>query len=156
MRTNENLAPLYRSSIGFDRMFDLLDSSLRGSTPNNWPPYDIEKIDDDRYRISMAVAGFSADELSISAQPNLLIVSGEKRPHPAGDYLYRGIAHRPFVRRFELADYVEVSAANLADGLLTIDLRRALPEALKPRRVVIEVSPAGAGRQVEEQHKKAA
>ena len=74
MRTNENLAPLYRSSIGFDRMFDLLDSSLRGSTPNNWPPYDIEKIDDDRYRISMAVAGFSADELSISAQPNLSLI----------------------------------------------------------------------------------
>lgn len=153
-----DFAPLYRSSVGFDRVFDLLENATRGPSPDNWPPYDIIKTGEDAYRISMAVAGFAQDELTISMQPNLLVVSGEKSGEPAGEYLHRGIANRAFARRFEIADHVKVAGANLVNGLLTIDLQREIPEAMKPRR--IEITAAGSQsrtepRQIKEQQKVA-
>jgi molecular chaperone IbpA len=159
MRTNFDFAPLYRSSVGFDRVFDLLENATRGQTPDNWPPYDIAKTGDDAYRISMAVAGFSQDELNISTQPNLLVVVGEKTGDPGGEYLHRGIANRSFARRFELADHVKVTGASLVNGLLTIDLQREIPEEMKPRRIEIKTasSQATAGpRQIDGEHKQAA
>ena len=123
MRTMFDLAPLHRSSIGFDRIFDMLENAARAQGADNWPPYDTVKLSEDRYRITMAVAGFRRDELDISVQPNLLVVTGERRNgEQEGEYLFRGIASRAFSRRFELADHVKVTGANLADGLLTIEL----------------------------------
>lgn len=155
MRTMFDLAPLHRSSIGFDRIFDMLENAARAQVADNWPPYDTVKLDDDRYRITMAVAGFRRDELDISAQPNLLVVSGErKNGEQEGEYLYRGIASRAFSRRFELADHVKVTGAHLADGLLTIELQREVPESLRPRRIAIETGSnaaleSSAARQIE-------
>ncbi|UGB36806.1 Hsp20 family protein [Frateuria soli] len=138
MRTMFDLAPLHRSSIGFDRIFDMLENAARAQGADNWPPYDTVKLSEDRYCITMAVAGFRRDELDISVQPNLLVVTGERRNgEQAGEYLYRGIASRAFTRRFELADHVKVTGANLADGLLTIELEREIPEAMRPRRIAI-------------------
>jgi len=137
MRTNFDFTPLYRSSVGFDRVFDLLENATRGQSTDNWPPYDIAKTGEDTYRISMAVAGFSQDELNVSIQPNLLIVAGEKTGEPGGEYLHRGIANRSFARRFELADHVKATGASLMNGLLTIDLQREIPEEMKPRRIEI-------------------
>lgn len=138
MRNMFDLAPLHRSSIGFDRIFDMLENATRAQAVDNWPPYDTVKLSDDRYRITMAVAGFSRDELDISVQPNLLVVTGErKNAEQEGEYLYRGIASRAFSRRFELADHVKVTGAQLADGLLTIELQREIPEAMRPRRIAI-------------------
>jgi molecular chaperone IbpA len=157
MRTNFDFGPFYRSSIGFDRVFDLLENSHRGQAADNWPPYDIAKTGDDSYRIAMAVAGFSQDELTISTQPNLLVVTGEKTAEASGEYLHRGIANRSFSRRFELADHVKVAGANLVNGLLTIDLQREIPEEMKPRRIEIRSTDAqGAPRQIDDQHKHAA
>jgi molecular chaperone IbpA len=150
MRTAFDFSPFYRSSVGFDRVFDLLDNASRVSSIDNWPPYDISKTGDDTYRIQMAVAGFSAAELSLTAEPNLLVVTGEKPGSTDGEYLHRGIATRGFSRRFELADHVKVAGANLADGLLTIELRREIPEAMKPRRITINTTPAPA-QQLEQQ-----
>lgn len=138
MRTMFDLAPLHRSSVGFDRIFDMLENAARVQAADNWPPYDTVKLSEDRYRISMAVAGFRRDELDIAVQPNLLVVTGERRNgEQEGEYLYRGIASRAFSRRFELADHVKVTGANLADGLLTIELERQIPEAMRPRRIAI-------------------
>ena len=138
MRNVFDLAPLHRSSIGFDRLFDLLENAARTPAVDNWPPYDTVRLSDDRYRITMAVAGFSRDELDISVQPNLLVVTGERKGgEQEGEYLYRGIASRAFSRRFELADHVKVTGAQLADGLLTIELEREIPEAMRPRRIAI-------------------
>jgi len=159
MRTSFDFTPLYRSSIGFDRIFDLLENAARGQTSDNWPPYDIAKIGDDAYRISMAVAGFSQDELNISTQPNLLVVAGEKSAEPTGEYLHRGIANRSFTRRFELADHVKVTGANLVNGLLTIDLQREIPEEMKPRRIEIKAAAPqakAAPRQIDGERKQAA
>jgi molecular chaperone IbpA len=157
MRTNFDFGPFYRSSIGFDRVFDLLENSHRGQAADNWPPYDIAKTGDDSYRIAMAVAGFSQDELTISTQPNLLVVTGEKTAEASGEYLHRGIANRSFSRRFELADHVKVAGANLVNGLLTIDLQREIPEEMKPRRIEIRSTDTqGAPRQIDDQHKHAA
>jgi len=134
-----NVAPLHRSSVGFDRMFDLLEAaSVRGQTAENYPPFDSIKLADDRYRVTMAVAGFRDEDLEISTQGNWLTVSGERHGQAEGEYLHRGIANRPFQRRFELAEHVHVTGATLADGLLSIDLKREVPEAMKPRRVKIE------------------
>jgi len=145
MRTMFDLAPLHRSSIGFDRIFDMLENATRVQAADNWPPYDTVKLSEDRYRITMAVAGFRRDELDISVQPNLLVVTGERRNgEQEGDYLYRGIASRAFSRRFELADHVKVTGANLADGLLTIELEREIPEAMRPRRIAIGATGADA------------
>ena len=138
MRTMFDLAPLHRSSIGFDRIFDMLENAARTQAADNWPPYDTVRLSEDRYRITMAVAGFRREDLDISVQPNLLVVTGERRNgEQEGDYLYRGIASRAFSRRFELADHVKVTGATLADGLLAIELEREIPEAMRPRRIAI-------------------
>jgi molecular chaperone IbpA len=142
MRTVFDFSPLYRSSIGFDRLFGALEAASRLDPAGNWPPYDIVKTDDDDYRITMAVAGFSRDELTITHEPNLLVVSGQKAGQDNGRYLHHGIAERTFQRRFELADHVKIVAANLENGLLTVDLKRELPEAMKPRRIEIATGTA--------------
>lgn len=141
MRTTLDFTPLFRTGVGFDRVFDLLDTASRVQPLDNWPPYDIIKAGEDNYRIVMAVAGFEQDELMLTDRPNLLIVSGAKKDdiQEAQDsvYLHKGIAAREFERRFELADYVKVARASLSGGLLTIELQRDIPEALKPRRIEI-------------------
>lgn len=141
MRTAYDFSPLYRSMIGVDRMADLIEAAMRSEGDVNYPPYDIEKTGEDSYRIAMAAAGFRADELEIVSQPNLLVVVGRKAKAEEGrTFLHRGLAGRNFERRFELADHVVVRSAGYADGVLTIDLAREVPEALKPRRI-----PIGAG-----------
>lgn len=142
MRTAYDFSPLYRSSIGFDRVFDMLENASRSPNVDNWPPYDIARTGEDAYRITMAVAGFGQDELSIVHEPNLLVVSGERAAEDNGEYLHRGIAGRPFERRFELADHVKVTGASLVNGLLTINLQREIPEEMKPRRIEIGSSKA--------------
>ncbi|WFU11588.1 Hsp20 family protein (plasmid) [Rhizobium sp. CB3090] len=137
MRTNLDFAPLFRSSIGFDRMLNALEAASRAEMVDNWPPYDIMKSGEDDYRIAMAVAGFSQDELAITQEQNMLIVSGQKANGEEFHYLHRGIAGRSFQRRFELADHVKVVGAGLVNGLLTIDLKREIPEEMKPRQIEI-------------------
>jgi molecular chaperone IbpA len=154
MRTSLDFSPFYRSSVGFDHIFDLLNNATRVQTIDNWPPYDIAKTSDDAYRIEMAVAGFAEDELSIVTEANLLVVSGEKKTNGNGEYLHRGLANRPFTRRFELADHVKVVAAHLANGLLTIELQREVPEAMKPRRIAIGTGSTVGEKQIDQ--KKAA
>jgi molecular chaperone IbpA len=139
-----DFAPLYRSAIGFDRLMDLLQNTAQGEISDNYPPYNIEKTGEDSYRITMAVAGFTPEEISITAQQNLLLVAGAKQ----GDerdrlYLHRGIAARGFERRFELADFVKVTGASLENGLLSIDLTREVPEEMKPRRIEIQGAKPG-------------
>ena len=137
MRTAYDFSPLYRSTVGFDRLFDLLDQAHRVE-PMNWPPYNIEKVADDKYRITMAVAGFSPDEIEMTQHENTLLVSGQKHPEPEGvQILHRGIATRSFKQTFNLADHVKVTGAGLEHGLLTVELKREIPEALKPRRIEI-------------------
>ena len=136
MRTVLDFSPLHRSSIGFERVFDLLEAA-QAQPADNWPPFDTVKISDDRYRITMAVAGFKRDEIDISVHDNMLTIKGERKTDSEGEYLHRGIAYRPFMRRFELADHVQVKGAQLSDGLLTIGLEREIPEAMKPRRIEI-------------------
>ena len=155
MRTSFDFSPLYRSSIGFDRVFDLLESASRLQAIDNWPPYDIAKTGEDFYRISMAVAGFAREELDISTQPNLLVVTGEKNNDASGEFLHRGIANRAFTHRFELADHVKVKGASLVNGLLNIELERDIPEAMKPRRIAI-TAPSGAETRQAVEQKKAA
>lgn len=138
MRTGFDFSPLFRSTVGFDRIFDLLDNAQRVSTIDNWPPYDIVKTGEDQYRVTLAVAGFGENELNVTQERNLLVVSGEKAAGDDSQYLHRGIAGRSFQRRFELADHVRVAGANLANGLLTIDLKREIPEAFKARRIDIK------------------
>jgi molecular chaperone IbpA len=133
-----NVAPLYRSSVGFDRVLDLLEASTRGQSTDNYPPFDSVKLSEDEYRVTMAVAGFREDDLDITIHGNALTVSGERQDKPEGEYLHRGIATRPFQRRFELAEHMHVVGARLADGLLSIELKREVPEALKPRRINID------------------
>jgi molecular chaperone IbpA len=139
MRTAYDFSPLYRSVIGVDRMADLIEAAMRSDGDRSYPPYDIEKIGDDAYRITLAIAGFKPEELELIAQPNLLIVAGHKADDEGGEhhYLHRGIAARNFEHRFELADYVVVKSASHVDGLLAIELAREVPEALKPRRIEI-------------------
>lgn len=133
-----DFAPLYRSTIGFDRLAQLLDNAAGLDSDAGYPPYNIERLGENQYRITMAIAGFVDDELKIEVKEQMLTVKGEKKPD-AGDrqYLHRGIAARSFERRFQLADHVEVSGANLKDGLLDIDLSRNVPERLKPRVIPI-------------------
>jgi molecular chaperone IbpA len=138
MATSYDYTPLFRSSVGFDRIFDLLETAQRGRATSDWPPYDIVKTGDDAYRITLAVAGFSLDDLSLTFQSNLLTVSGNKGDAQPEGYLHRGIAGRPFEHRFELADHVRVTGANMANGLLCIDLVREIPEAMKPRKIEIQ------------------
>ena len=133
-----DLTPYRRSTVGFDRLFDLLEKQARGAGGDNYPPFNIERRGPDSYRITIAVAGFRAQDLDITAQANMLVVQGRKREETAeGELLHVGIANRGFERRFELADYVRVEAADLADGLLVIDLIREVPEAMKPKKIAI-------------------
>ena len=145
MRTYD-FSPLYRSAVGFDRLASLLESAARTSQENGWPPYNIETTGENAYRIEIAVAGFKPDELNIEVNENLLTVTGRKTANDDGaeqrNFLHRGLAERDFERRFQLADYVVVKAADLINGLLSIDLERELPEALKPRRIEIGTGPA--------------
>ena len=136
MRTID-FSPLYRSVVGFDRLANLLETATADAA-SGYPPYNIERTDENAYRIDVAVAGFRPDELSLEAKENLLTVQGRKTANDAArTYLHRGLAERNFERRFQLADYVVVTEARLADGLLSISLQRELPEALKPRQVPI-------------------
>ncbi|MEI1250426.1 Hsp20 family protein [Rhizobium aouanii] len=137
MRTNLDFSPLIRSSVGFERMLNALEAAGRAETIDNWPPYDIVKTGEDEYRIAMAVAGFSQDELAIIQEQNMLVVSGQKANGEDIQYLHHGIASRSFQRRFELADHVKVVDAGLVNGLLTIDLKREIPEEMKPRQIEI-------------------
>jgi molecular chaperone IbpA len=133
-----DFTPYRRSTVGFDRLFDLLEGQARGNGGDNYPPFNIERRGEDAYRITLAVAGFRPDDLEITAQQNLLVVQGRKRDdESAGEILHLGIANRGFERRFELADYVRVDNADLADGLLTIDLVREVPEAMKPKTIAL-------------------
>jgi molecular chaperone IbpA len=140
MRTYD-FTPLYRSAVGFDRLANLLESAARTSQENGWPPYNIETTGENAYRIEIAVAGFKPDELTLEVKENLLTVTGRKTANDdAGNgrtYLHRGLAERDFERRFQLADYVVVKGADLTNGLLSIELNRELPEALKPRQIEI-------------------
>jgi len=136
MRTID-FSPLYRSVVGFDRLADLLDAA-NSETTSGYPPYNIERTDENAYRIDIAVAGFKPDELTLEVKENLLTVQGRKAANDQSKrYLHRGLAERGFERRFQLADYVVVTDAQLADGLLSVSLRRELPEALKPRKIEI-------------------
>lgn len=139
---NFDLAPLYRATVGFDQVADLMDRVLASDVQApSYPPYNIEKTAEDGWRISVAVAGFSEDELTVEVRENALIVSGRKAAEEGQRvYLHRGIATRAFDRRFHLADHVRVTAASTADGMLHIDLVREVPEALKPRRIEISAS----------------
>ena len=133
-----DFTPYRRTTVGFDRLFDLLERQARLNAGDNYPPFNIERQGEDAYRITLAVAGFTADELDITAQQNLLTIKGAKAAEADGkDFVHIGIANRGFERRFELADFVRVEAADLADGLLTIDLVREVPEAMKPRKIVV-------------------
>lgn len=138
-----DLSPLFRSTVGFDRLTRLMESALNADDAGTgYPPYNIEKLDDDHYRITMAVAGFRPEDLEITAHPNLLVIQGKaSREGDAGNYLYRGIAGRAFERRFQLADHIRVSDAKLEHGLLNVELVREVPEAMKPR--TIRISTAG-------------
>ena len=142
MRTID-FSPLYRSVVGFDRLASLLDAAAAQDSATGYPPYNIERTGEDAYRVEIAVAGFRPDELTIEVKENLLTVQGRKAANDdARKFLHRGLAERNFERRFQLADYVIVNDANLADGLLSISLKRELPEALKPRTIKIGVSNA--------------
>ena len=137
MRNTLDMAPFARSLIGFDRVLDQLETLAEPEPGDNYPHYNIEKVGDDRYRVALAVAGFSDNELNITVEANQMTVSGKKADSEVATVLYRGIAHRPFIRRFSLADFVVVKDAKLSNGLLTIDLERQLPETMKPRRIAI-------------------
>jgi molecular chaperone IbpA len=138
MRSAFDFAPFRRSTVGFDRLFDMLENN--GQATENYPPFDLIKAGENEYRIELAVAGFKPDEIDITAQQNVLIVSGRKNEETeerGSDYIYRGIANRSFERRFALADHIQVKGADLKDGLLAIELVREIPEAMKPKKINI-------------------
>jgi molecular chaperone IbpA len=140
MRSAFDFSPYRRSTVGFDRLFDMIENNSVGQTQENYPPFDLIKLGDNDYRIELAVAGFKSDELDITAQQNVLIVSGRKNEESeekGSDYIYRGIATRSFERRFALADHIQVRGADIKDGLLSIDLVREIPEAMKPKKIDI-------------------
>jgi molecular chaperone IbpA len=144
MRSAFDFAPYRRSTVGFDRLFDMLENSSVGGPQENYPPFDLIKLGDNDYRIELAVAGFKPDEIDITAQQNVLLVSGRKKEESEdgtspGDnnYIYRGIATRSFERRFALADHIQVKGADMKDGLLAIELVREIPEAMKPKKISI-------------------
>ncbi len=138
-----DLAPLTRSSIGFDRLFDTIQGATQAEPADSYPNYNIEKTGENAYRITLAVAGFEPDDLSITTQPNQVIVAGRKAQTESGELLYQGIASRSFQRCFNFADYIRVTGANLHHGMLTIELTRLIPEATKPRRIAISSSDGG-------------
>jgi molecular chaperone IbpA len=132
-----DFAPLYRSAVGFDRVLNLLQDSLHSAPADNYPPYNIEKTGEQTYRITLAVAGFSLDDITITARPNQLLVAGKRQPKEGTQYLHQGIANRSFERRLEIAEHIEVTGASLENGLLAIELKREVPEAMKPRTIQI-------------------
>lgn len=136
MRTLD-LAPLWRSTVGFDRLLDLIDDSPRWTGEDNYPPYNIERTGENRYQIALALAGFTPDEIAITAEQNMLTVEGRKAEKGEHQYLYQGISQRSFRRVFNLADYVQVKGASFEGGLLKIELVREVPEAMKPRKIAI-------------------
>lgn len=140
MRSAFDFSPFRRSTVGFDRLFDMLENSNVGNGGENYPPFDLIKTGENDYRIELAVAGFKADEIDITAQQNVLIVSGRKKEESedeGSDYIYRGIATRSFERRFALADHIQVSGADMKDGMLSVELVREIPEAMKPKKIEI-------------------
>ena len=137
---NFDLTPLFRTSIGFDRMAQLLDQANRIDQTPSYPPYNIESLDENNYRITLALAGFSDQDLTITSEQNTLTVKGKKEAEVQGNFIHRGIANRSFERRFQLADHVKVRAANMDNGLLHIELEREIPEAMKPRTISIGTS----------------
>ena len=140
MRSAFDFGPYRRSTVGFDRLFDMLENRSAGQGQENYPPFDLIKLGDNDYRIELAVAGFKPNEIDITAQQNVLIVSGKKaedNENRGQDYIYRGIATRSFERRFALADHIQVRGADLKDGMLAIELKREIPEAMKPRKIAI-------------------
>ena len=143
MQTDYDFSPYYRATVGFDRVFDLLDSVAGQTGSAGYPPYNIEKAGDDNYRIVMAVAGFTDAELAITQKESELLISGRAQPAAAEkEYLYRGIAGRDFERRFQLADHVKVVGAGLSNGMLTIELMREVPEDKKARSIPVEAASA--------------
>ncbi|MEQ8412634.1 MAG: Hsp20 family protein [Erythrobacter sp.] len=134
-----DFTPYRRSTVGFDRLFDLLEQQARQNSGDNYPPFNIAKRGEDEYRITLAVAGFRPQDIDITAHQNLLVVQGKKHEgeDDGSEFIHVGIANRGFERRFELADYVRVRSADLADGLLTIDLVREVPEAMKPKKIAV-------------------
>lgn len=143
--TTFDFSPLFRSTVGFDRLMRLMESSTQlADSANGYPPYNIEKTGEDQYRITVAVAGFAQDELNVESHENTLLIEGRKKESEAeASYLYRGIAGRSFKRQFQVADHVKVVGASLNNGLLVIDLVREIPEAMKPRRIPIAAGAAG-------------
>ena len=140
MRSAFDFAPFRRSTVGFDRLFDMLENSSLGQPQENYPPFDLIKSGENEYRIELAVAGFKPDEIDITSQQNQLIVSGRKSEEDeqkGSNYVYRGIANRSFERRFALADHIQVRGADMKDGLLSIELVREIPEAMKPKKINI-------------------
>jgi len=137
MRTAFDFAPFRRSAVGFDRLFDMLETSAATGNAENYPPFDLIKVDDNRFRIEIAVAGFRSGEIEITAHQNSLVVRGQKAEENGADYIHRGIATRSFERRFALADHIQVTGADLHDGMLSLELVREIPEAMKPRRIEI-------------------
>ena len=138
MRSAFDFGPYRRSTVGFDRLFDMMENSSFGNGSENYPPFDLIKAGDNDYRIELAVAGFKPDEIDITSQQNQLIVSGRKKEESeqsGSDYIYRGIANRSFERRFALADHIQVRGADLKDGMLAIELVREIPEAMKPKKI---------------------
>lgn len=140
MRTLIDIAPLNRAPIGLDRVFDLLEATAMRQG-DDFPPFDSIRLSEDRFRLMIAVPGFTDDEVAVSVHQGALIVSGERKGEATGEYLHRGIPSRVFSRRFTLAEHVDVTGATLADGLLTIDLAREIPEEEKPRVIPVSVSP---------------
>lgn len=134
---NVDFSPLYRNAIGFDRLLNLMESNNAKNSSGGYPPYNIEKQDENHFRITMAVAGFSEENLDITQHENMLIVRGERQPEEGKNYVYQGIAERDFERKFQLADYVKVLSAGMENGLLHIDLEREIPEAMQPRKIAI-------------------
>ena len=134
-----DFTPYRRNTVGFDRLFDLLETSARSAQNENYPPFNIERTSENEYLVTVAVAGFRQDEIEITAQQNMLVVAGSKeaQSNDNRDFLHMGIASRNFERRFQLADYIYVAAADMADGLLSITLVREIPDALKPRKIAI-------------------
>ncbi|MEZ9876671.1 heat-shock protein Hsp20 [Vibrio breoganii] len=139
MRTVD-FTPLYRNAIGFDRLFNMMETSNAKNTSGGYPPYNIEQQDENKYRITMAVAGFADDQMDITQKENVLIVRGERKAEEGKTYVYQGIAERDFERKFQLADYVKVIGATMENGLLHVDLEREIPEAMKPRKIAINGS----------------
>lgn len=134
-----DLSPLYRSTVGFDRLFEFIDQSLR-IEPVGWPPYNVEKLSGDRYRIEMAVAGFGPEDIEVSQHGNVLQVRGREKGADKAEYLHRGIANRSFLQTFSIADHVKVVGAELVNGMLSLELVREVPEELKPRRIEIKTA----------------